>query len=86
MWATGIKIGPLRFKHETGVSERAEQGLVEHFIAQTADQRLDEGTLLRLARSDVMPADLVILAPSQDRFGELCAIVTHNGLRFATDG
>jgi hypothetical protein len=44
-------------------------------MAQTVDERFDEGILLRLARSDVMPADLVILGPSQDRFaGELCTI------------
>jgi hypothetical protein len=62
-----VEIGPLRRNHQAGVSGRTEQGLVEHFIARM-DERFDEDVLLRLARSDVMPADLVILGPSQDRF------------------
>lgn len=66
MRPVGVIIDAPSFEQGAGVRERAEQGLVEQFVAQTADERLGEGILDRLARRDVMPGDLVIVRPSQD--------------------
>jgi hypothetical protein len=58
-----------------------------YFIGRTADARLDEGILLRLAGSDVMPAYLVIFGPSLHRLaGGSGAVEAHNGLRFTVRG
>jgi hypothetical protein len=48
MRATSVKIDPPPLKHESGTSERADD-LVDRFIAQTADERFNEGIPLRLA-------------------------------------
>ena len=59
-----------------GVSERAEQCLVQQLIAEPAVEALNEGVLRGLARRDVVPFDLGLLRPAQDRHaGELGAVV-----------
>lgn len=64
--------------------ERAEQGLVEQFIAQSADEGFGKGILHRLARRDVMPVNLVIVGPLQDGVrGQLGAVVADDGLGLA---
>jgi hypothetical protein len=49
---------PLSFEHSAGMRERAEQGLVEQFVAQAADEGFRERVLHRLARRDVVQATL----------------------------
>jgi hypothetical protein len=49
-----------------GVRERGEQRLVEALVAQAADEALGKRVLLRLARRDVVPFNLALLAPSQN--------------------
>ena len=67
--------------------KRAEQRLVEQFVAQAAVETFDEGVLLRLARGDVMPLDAGLLRPAQDRHaGQLGAVVGDTGGRLATPG
>lgn len=61
---------------EGDLSARVVQGvedlLIQQFIAQAAVKRLDEGVLLRFAGIDVVPGDVVLLGPFQDRSaGEL---------------
>ena len=50
-----------------GVGQAVEQFLVEKLIAQRAVEGLDEPVLLRLARVDVVPFDLILARPFQDR-------------------
>jgi hypothetical protein len=52
-----------------GGLQAAEQVLVKAFIAEAAVEALDEAILHRLARSDIVPFDGVILLPLQDRSG-----------------
>ena len=53
-----------------------EQVLVQAFVAQPADQALDEAVLHRLARRDVVPGDATLLLPAEDRVrGQLGAVV-----------
>jgi len=55
-----------------GIGQAVEQFLVEQFIAQRAVEGFDEPILLGLARIDIMPLDLVLASPFQDRpTGEL---------------
>jgi hypothetical protein len=54
-------IGTPSFQHGSGVRERAEQGLVEQFVAQAPDEGFGKGVLHRLARRDVVPGNLVIV-------------------------
>ena len=67
MRAHCVVIGAPGFQCHARVRERAEQSLVEQLVPQTADERLDERVLGRLARRDVVPGDLVVIGPSQDR-------------------
>src|SRR5215469_7859972 len=46
-----------------GMSERAEQGLVQQFVAQPAVKAFDESVLLRLTGCDVVPFDAGLLRP-----------------------
>ena len=72
-------------QHGARLSQRGEQRLVEAFITQPADEALGKRILLRLARRDVMPAHLAVLAPGQDRgAGQLRAIVADAQQRMDT--
>lgn len=67
-----------------GISQAVEDLFVQAFIPQTAVEGLDVAILLRLARIDVMPLDLVVVRPLQDGLaGELGAIVRDDASRFA---
>ncbi len=48
------------------MGKRPEQGLVEQLIPQATVEALDEAVLLRLSRSDVVPADAGLVRPLQD--------------------
>src|SRR5215472_9526400 len=66
------------------MGERAEQRLVEQLITQTAIEALDKRVLLRFARRDVVPCDMALLGPAQDRrAGQLGAVVGDTGGRLA---
>ena len=79
-----VVIGTPGFKHGAGMREGAEQGLVEQFVAQAADERFSEGVLHRFARRDVVPGNLVIVGPSQDGVrGQLGAVVADDRLWLA---
>src|SRR5579871_708465 len=49
------------------MTEGDEQRLVQELIAQPSVEALDKGVLYRLARRDVVPFDLALLRPAQDR-------------------
>ena len=69
-----------------GISQAVEQFLIEEFIAQAAVERFDKRVLLRLARVDVVPLDLVLTRPPQDRLaGELGTVVTDDARRLAVE-
>jgi hypothetical protein len=51
----------------TGVGQVAEQRLVQKLVPHSAVETFDEAVLHRLARCDVVPFDLVLGAPLQDR-------------------
>src|SRR5438309_9048303 len=62
--------------------QAAEQVLVEAFVAEATIEALDEAILHRLARSDVVPFNGVILLPLQDRSGgQLRAVVADDHQR-----
>ena len=87
MRAVVVVVGTPGLEHSAGVQERAEQGLVEQFVAQPTDEPLGEGVLRRFARRDVVPFDLVLVRPSQDGVaGELGTVVADNGLGLAPRG
>ena len=68
------------------VIQAVEPFLIQQLISQTAVEALDEGVLLRLSWVDVVPFDIVLIRPSQDRTTcELCAIVADNAGRFTVD-
>jgi hypothetical protein len=47
-------------EHGARLTHRAEQRLVQAFVAQLAVEAFDEGVLLRLAGRDIVPADASI--------------------------
>jgi hypothetical protein len=82
MRAHCVVIGAPDFQCDARVRERAEQSLVEQLVPQAADERLDERVLGRLARRDVVPSDLVVIGPSQDRIaGQFGAVVADDRRR-----
>ena len=79
----GIVVGDSRGDRFAGVIEPEEQGLVQKLVSHAAAEALDVGVLHRLAGRDVVPSDLPLMSPRQDRVrGELCAVVRddHRGL------
>lgn len=59
-----------------GIIEGVEDLLIQQLVSQAAVEALDEAILLRLAGIDVMPINVVIAGPFQDRpAGELRPIV-----------
>jgi len=69
-----------------GIVYRVEDLLVEQLVTQAAVKRLDEPILLRFSWINVMPVNVVIARPFQDRAtGELRPVVTDNANRLAKD-
>ena len=62
-----IEVLPPGRELRAGVAERAEQGLVQAFVPQTAVEAFAEGVLLGLAWGDVMPGDFLLVGPFEDR-------------------
>lgn len=50
-----------------GMGPRREQGFVQEFVTQVAVEALHKSVLYRLAWHDVVPFDLVLGTPLQDR-------------------
>lgn len=68
-----------------GAGEAAEKMLAEALVPQPADEALNKAVLHRLARRDVMPFDLAVPAPGEDRMrGQVGAIVTDHHARPAS--
>ena len=66
-----------------GMSQAGEQVLVEAFVPQSTVEALDKAVLHGPARRDVVPFDLPVLLPSQDRIrSQLRPVVTdhHAGI------
>ena len=67
MRALGVVVGhPSRYEI-AGMGEIAEQCFVEKLIPHTAVEAFDKPILHRFTRRDVVPFDLVLGAPLQDR-------------------
>ena len=82
----GLVVEAPAFEDGTGLRQRAEQGLVQQLIAQSAVEAFDKGILHRLTRDDVMPADPLAVSPGQDRCrGQLGAVIGDDRLGVAAD-
>ena len=64
-------------QHRPRMAHGREQRLVQAFVAQATIEALDVAVLLRLARRDVMPLDLLVLCPAQDRQAGQLGSVAH---------
>ena len=74
---------------ETGacLAERCEERLVQELVPQPPVEAFDESVLGRLARRDVVPADVPLLALAQDRHaGQFGPIVRYDGFWSASLG
>ena len=67
MGPRGVVIGDPGGEEFTGMGEVAEQRLVQKFVPHPAVKAFHEAILHRLSRRDVVPFDLVLGAPLQDR-------------------
>ena len=63
-----------------GIGQAVEDLLVQAFVAQAAVEALDVAILLRLARINVVPLDLVVVRPLQDRLTG-CRVAVKCGTR-----
>src|SRR5438477_12717096 len=83
----GVVVEPPFGQSRSGMRERAEQRLVQQFVAQSAVEAFDERVLRRFGGRDVMPVDAGLLPPAQDRHArELGAIVGDAVQRLAALG
>jgi len=70
-----------------GMAQVSKQVLVEALVHQTAVGALHEAVLHRLAGRDVVPLDLTLLLPFQDRFrGEIGPIASRKEALFVSYG
>src|SRR5262249_35481371 len=85
MWPHLVVVALPRSQHGTSLPQRDEQRLVPAFVAQPAAKTLSERVLLWLARRDVVPVHLALLAPGQDGIaGQFGAVVTDAQQRSCT--
>ena len=69
------------FQRQARLHERREQGFVQKLVAQATVEAFDEGVLHRLARCNVVPADLGLISPAQNGVaGQLRSVVADNSL------
>lgn len=81
MWPAPVVILLPFVKRVAGIGQRAEERLIQTFIAQLSIEAFDERVLLRLSWRNIVPTDANILNPFEDRHaGELGSIVRHNRL------
>ena len=87
MWADVIVILPPCLDEMTGMGERQEPVLVEAFIAELAVEAFGVAVLCWLARSDVVPFDMVMMCPLQDSpAGEFRAVIADDAMGLAVPG
>src|SRR5215469_8300390 len=85
VWSHLIIVSLPRRQYGASLAQRSEQRLVQTFIAQPANEAFRERVLLWLARCDVVPPDLALLAPAQDcHAGQLRTIVADTQQRTRT--
>ena len=81
----GVVVDPPGFDDASGIIPPIEKMLIEALIAQVTVKALDEGILGGLARRDIVPLDLGVLDPFEDRMArELGPIVRDNHLWFSS--
>ena len=73
----GVVVGPPCLDDPPRRSQRGEQVFVQALVAQATIERFHKAVLLRLARSDVMPFDPGVLAPSQNGMTGQFGAVAH---------
>src|SRR6218665_2257101 len=79
MWSVSVVVLLPCDDFRPGLRQRREQGFVEAFVAEAAIEAFHEAVLHWLARRDVMPVDVRVLAPFQN--GHAChlrAIIGNN--------
>ena len=80
----GVVVDPPELERVPGCWQALEQVLVQAFVAQPADQALDQAVLHRLARRDIVPGNAALLLPGEDRMrGQLGAVVADDHQRQA---
>lgn len=67
MWAVVIEVGSPRGNQIAGVSEAIEQVFVQTLIPHSPVEAFHKAVLHGLARGDVMPVNLAVFPPFQDR-------------------
>jgi hypothetical protein len=76
VWPRGVVILSPDGEHRSGVGRRCEERFIKAFVPEAPDEALCKGVLGRLAQRDIVPADLVVLRPLEDRCaGELGIVV-----------
>ena len=82
-----VMVVPPSREHGLRFGQGRKERPVQAFVPEPADETLGEGILLRLAGGDVMPFDLAVPAPAEDRHGgELGAVVRYADPRLTTPG
>ena len=77
-----VVVVPPGFQFLTGMSEAGEDRLVQELVAQASIEALDEPVLVGLARCDVVPLNVALLRPAQDRHaGQFSAVVADDRVR-----
>ena len=77
MGPSGVGVGHPSRDQITGMGEVAERRFVQELVPHPAIEAFDEGVLHRLSWRDIVPLDLVVGAPLQDRVrGQFRPIVT----------
>ena len=80
-----VVVDPPGFDDASGIIQPIEEVFVEALIAQATIEALDEGVLGGLAGRDIVPLDLGVLDPFEDRVtGQFGAIVRDNHLWFSS--
>mgnify|MGYP003346125094 FL=1 len=80
----GIVVDPPCFDDPACFGQAAEQMFVETFVTQAAVEGFDEAVLRRFPRRDVMPLDLALFLPAEDRMKcQLRAVVADDHARYS---
>ena len=75
MWAVVIEVGAPCGDESTGMTQAVEQVLVQTFIAHPTVEAFHEAVLHWFSWGDVMPIDLALFLPLQDRIrSQFCAV------------
>lgn len=83
MWSVVVEVGPPRSDQLAGMTQAVEQMLIQTFISHAPVEAFDEPVLHRFAWCDVVPINLAVFLPLQDRIrSEFSAVIAdhHAGL------